>query len=58
MMARTNFGCTINGKLIFYPNISNPPGELGFSHTDVYHLARALLTLRENGYIIITDEIF
>lgn len=46
----------INSKLIFYPNISNPPGELGFSHTDVYHLARALLTLRENGYIIITDE--
>jgi len=46
----------ISGKLIDYPNISNPPGELGFSYSDVYHLARALLTLRENGYVYITDE--
>ncbi len=46
----------INGKLVVYPNISNPPGELGFSHTDVYHLGRALLQLRENGYVFLTDE--
>ncbi len=46
----------INGKLIDYPNISNPPGELGFYYTDVYHLARALFQLRENGYIFLTDE--
>lgn len=46
----------LNGRLFYYPNISNPPGELGFSLADIYHLARAIISLREGGYIVITDE--
>ncbi|MEO0150083.1 MAG: hypothetical protein ABIL23_06660, partial [candidate division WOR-3 bacterium] len=46
----------LNGRLFHYPNISNPPGELGFSLVDIYHLARAVITLREEGYIFITDK--
>lgn len=45
-----------NGRLFHYPNISNPPGELSFSYSDLYHLARALYSLREEGFIIISDE--
>ncbi len=46
----------LNGRLFHYPNISNPPGELGFSLVDIYHLARAIIALRKKGYILITDE--
>ncbi len=45
-----------NGRLFHYPNISNPPGELSFSYSDLYHLARALYSLREEGFIFISDE--
>lgn len=46
----------LNGRLFYYPNISNPPGELGFSLVDTYHLARAIINLSKEGYILMNDE--
>ena len=45
-----------SGRLFEYPNISNPPGELAFTRSDLFHLARVMVALHREGYIFITPE--
>ncbi|NPB04394.1 MAG: DEAD/DEAH box helicase [Thermotogae bacterium] len=46
----------VSGRLYEYPNISNPPGELSFTRSDLFHLARTMVTLHRNGYAFTTLE--
>jgi len=46
----------VSGRLYEYPNISNPPGELAFSRSDLFHLARVVVALHREGYIFTTVE--
>ncbi len=45
-----------SGRLFDYPNISNPPGDLAFTRSDLFHLARVLVALHREGYIFATPE--
>lgn len=44
------------GRLYEYPNISNPPGELAFTRSDLFHLARVLVALHREGYVFTTID--
>ncbi len=45
-----------SGRLFEYENVSNPPGELAFTRSDLFHLARVLVALHREGYIFTTAE--